>query len=184
MKTRHTAVIAAIAAMCLGSVGSAGAQSPTSDATEGDLADISRSIRQLVELLDDHLAQRERDFELRRVEVAIAALDLRSRAMLQMQDRLQRIQDERDTAEGRRSLLEQQVAEFEERVRTTDQTTDGQTHLNLSRAIERLTAESELIENTIWELERQALDLQNQIARERDSLRHLEEIVDEALDSL
>jgi predicted nucleic acid-binding Zn-ribbon protein len=183
MTFRHAVAIAFSAAVCLGTAVPAGGRSPEANATPADLATINRSIQQLVEILRIHLTQRDQDFELRRIEVAIAALDLRSSAILQMEDRLLRIQTERENADQRRSRMRQQIAEFEERLRSTNQTTDGQTHLNLAHALERLTAESELIENTIWDLDRRILDLQNQIARERESLLHLEEMVDEALDS-
>lgn len=178
------AVVAALAAVCLGICGSAGGQAPDVDPAHVELAAINRSILEIVEILRVHLTQRDQDLELRRIEVAIAALDLRSRGILLLEDRMHRLQDERDNAEQRRSRLQQQIAEFEERLRTTDQNTDGQTHLNLSRALDRITAESELIESTLWDLDRQILDFQNQIGQERDSLQHLEEMVDEALETL
>lgn len=181
MTFRHAVAIAAIAVVCLGIAGTAGAQSPVTPQGDPDLAAINRSLQQLVEILRLHLTQLDHDLELRRIEVAIAALDLRSKAVLLLEDRLQRLQGERDNAEQRQSRIRQQTAEIEDRLRETNQTTDAQSHLNLGRALERLSAESELIESTLWDLDRQMLDLQNQIARERSSLEHLEEMVDEAL---
>jgi hypothetical protein len=183
MRFRHAAA-ATIAVLSVGIVGPAGAQSPDTAHGAVDLPAINQSIQELVEILRLHLTQLDQDLELRRIEVAIAALDLRSKAILQMDGRLQRLQTERDNAEQRQLRIEQQAAEFEGRLRETNQTTDGQAHLNLARALERLNAETELIENTIWDLDRQILDLQNEIGQERSSLDHLEEMVDEALGSL
>lgn len=184
MTCRHAAAIAVIAVAFVGFVGAAGAQSSNTAQGSVDLSAINHSIQELVEILRLHLTQLDQDIELRRIEVAIAALDLRSKAILQMEGRLHGLRGERDNAEQRQLRIQQQTAELDERLRETNQTTDGQSHLNLGRALERLQAERELIENTIWELDRQILDLQNQIGQERRSLDHLEEMVDEALGSL
>jgi chromosome segregation ATPase len=184
MTSRHAAAIAAVAVLCLGIAGPVGSQSSETDEGDTDLSAINQSIQQLVEILRLHLTQLDQDLELRRIEVAIAALDLRSRAILQKEGRLHGMRGDRDNAEQRRSRVQQQTAELEERLRDTNQTTDGQAHLNLGRALERLSAESEMIESTIWDLDRRILDLQNEIGQERRSLDHLEDMVDEALGSL
>ena len=175
--------LSAIAALWLGITGTAGAQSSAPAENDPNLATISRSVEELVEILRLHVTYLDQDLELRRIEVAIAALELRSKFILQMEGRLQQLQAERDNAEQHQSRIRQQTTELEDRLAETNQTTNAQSYLNLRRALERLETETELIENTIWDLDRQILDLQNQIARERSSLASLEEMVEEALES-
>jgi hypothetical protein len=82
MTCRHAAAIAAVAVVFVGFVGAAGAQSSNTAQGSVDLSAINHSIQELVEILRLHLTQLDQDIELRRIEVAIAALDLRSKAIL------------------------------------------------------------------------------------------------------
>ncbi len=150
-------------------------------ATAGDVADLGRSMRELVELLRSWLQRTDEDLELRRLEVAIAALDIRSRAISRLETELQSIRDRRDGADQRRERMQRQIEELEDRLLEADPTGEPAIAANLRQAKARTEAEAERLDEEIWRLDQRILDLENAIVEKVRAIQHLEELVDEAL---
>jgi DNA repair exonuclease SbcCD ATPase subunit len=155
-----------------------------SDPPSTELASLDRSVRELVALLHDYLDGRDEELELRRIEVAIAALDLRSRSIDRLESDLQNALQRRDNIDQRKARMERQVAEFSERLLDVDQTSKPDEHANLLRAKANLEAELERLTDETWRLDQRAIDIENRILDKRRAIEHLEDMVDEALGDL
>ena len=152
---------------------------PSTESVARELQVISERAGRAVTLLEELVGQRSEELGLRRLQVAVLVLQLRSNAIGEIEARIQTLQD-RVTEAGEYSTQIESEIEHINDVLTADTTSDEEkTQLESSR--NQLDRQIELTQQRVWSLERQILDLENEIAAKRRDVDSLEEIVMEGL---
>ena len=133
-----------------------------------------------VVLLKQLVARRGDELRLKRLQVAVLALQLRSTSIGEIEARIRTLEDRAATAREEAAQLEAEIERIDT-VAGSDTTTDPEReHLATMRT--RFEVQIDMVEQRVWSIERQILDLQNELIDKRRDVEALEEIVMEGLD--
>ena len=145
----------------------------------GELENLSGHSKRAVALLEQLVSQKSDELDLRRLEVAVQALQLRSGAINDLVDRILILRDRVAGFEQSSSHLESEVDRLEDAM-TGDDLRDGQ-RAQLQSSRNQVERQIEISQGRIYDLERQILDHENDLAAKRRDIDALEEIVMEGL---
>ncbi len=134
---------------------------------------------QVVRLLEQLLEQRSTEIELRRLQVAVLTLQLRSNSIGDIEARVQTLQDRAGEAREYSTQLESELQRLDDVLAA--EATQEQERANLESSREMVVRQIDLAQQRTWSLERLALDLENELAAKRRDVEALEEIVMEGL---
>lgn len=151
------------------------AQSAPPAVTRDDVQALTASVGELAELLRSSLDDQER---YRRLELAIAYLQFRSRRIEGLERELRNIDDSKASLGDGIERRRQQLTELEATVGNSS----GEDADRMARMTDQLRAMIESQQSQLDRLERTAIDLENDIADGRRQLQRFEEYVLENLD--
>lgn len=151
---------------------------PTRDLAR-ELHVIGERSDQAVALLRQLVDQRATEIELRRLQVAVLALQLRSTAIADIEARVQTLQDRAGEAKEYKTQLESEIERIDDLLAA--ETTQEQERPNLESSRNMVVRQIDLAQERVWSLERLVLDLENELAAKRRDVEALEEIVMESL---
>ncbi|MCG6947374.1 MAG: hypothetical protein LJE93_00450 [Acidobacteria bacterium] len=137
---------------------------------------------EVVILLRKLVSQREQEQQLQRLQVAVLALQLRSDAIGEIEARIRTLGDRVAAAKEELAQLEAEK-ESVEAIANRESTPDAERE-HLSSMQTMFEAQIDMIEERIWLVERQIVDLENELAAKRRDVNALEEIVMEGLGEL
>lgn len=133
-------------------------------------------------LLEQLVAQRDDELRLRKLQVAILALQLRSTSIGEVESRVHTLEDRLSSTKEESAQLEAEIDRLDS-LASSDTTTESERE-QLTSAKPLLEAQLDLIKQRVWSLEGQILDLQNELTAKRRDVDALEEIVLEGLSDL
>ena len=134
---------------------------------------------QAVSLLQKLLDQRSTEIELRRIQVAVLALQLRSNAIAEIEARVQTLQDRAAEAREYATQLDSEIKRIDDLLAA--ETTQEPERASLESSRDMVVRQIDLAQQRTWALERQVLDLENELAAKRRDVEALEEIVMDGL---
>ena len=140
-----------------------------------ELRGINEQTSRAVALLEQLLGHRSEELELRRLQVAVLALQLRSGAIGDIQERIQTLQDRASEAREFSSHLDSEQQRIDDMMASDTITDEERTQLESSR--DQVSRQIELSQQRLWTLEKQILDLENDLAAKRRDVDELEDIV-------
>ena len=156
------------------------AQQQTAQATvEQELHTLGLRTSEAVELLRELVYQRAEEQKLKRLQVAVLALQLRSTAISDIEERIRTLEDRVVTASEELAQLDAEL----ERINSVfglEKTPQAQRE-RLASSRTKLESRIDVIKNRIWTYERQILDVQNELSTKRRDVSALEEVVMEGL---
>jgi hypothetical protein len=157
------------------------AQQPAAQGTTAqEIESLATRTGEVVELLRLLVAQRDEDLQLKRLQVAILALQLRSSTIGDIQDRILTLEDRTATAKEELTSLDAEIQRLETVMAGREEMPELQRQrLQASRNL--IETQIDVINQRIWTYERQILDLQNDLTGKRRNVDALEEIVMEGL---
>lgn len=144
-------------------------------ATRDDVRALTASVEELVDVVRASLEERER---YRKLELAIAYLQLRSRRIEGLERELRTTEDSRASTSEELARRREQLAELEARAGAET----GRDAERTARMTEQLHLVIETLETQLDRLERTAIDLQNDVTEGRRELQQFEDYVLENLD--
>lgn len=160
----------------------AAAQQTVPGTVEEELHALRLQSGETVNLLRELISQRAEDQKLKRLQVAVLALQLRSVAIGEIEARIR-------TLEDRAAAANEELAQLDAERERVNAITDGDSTPEAER--EHLAAmqtmfesQIDMIKDRIWLLESQIVDLQNELAAKRRDVDALEEIVMDGLSDL
>lgn len=135
-----------------------------------------------VNLLRELVSQRAGELQLKRLQVAVLALQLRSTAIGDIEARIRTLEDRAASANEELTQLEAES----ERIDTIadSESTPQAERQRLSSMKTMFESQIDMIKERIWLVESQIVDLQNELAAKRRDVDALEEIVMEGLGEL
>jgi len=157
-------------------------QQPAQTSVERELRSLGNRTGEIVRLLEELVAQRAEDQRLRRLQVAVLALQLRSTGISSIEERIRNLEDRVATAKEQVSQIEAELERLTQRALDDSIKPEGRRRLEASRG--QMESQLELANQRAWNYERQILDLQNDLNSKRGNVEALEEIVMEGLSSL
>ncbi len=169
------------AAFCLTQmVSSSMAQEPPSDTTiQRELAELRIRADEGLTLMKELISQKQEENRLKKLQVAVLALQLRSSSIGDIQKRIRTLEDRlAETKEVSAQMLAE-TNRIEEMI-SADSTADAERN-DLRATKKQLDTQVELVNERIWELERQIIDLQNELSAKRREIDSLEATVIEGL---
>jgi hypothetical protein len=155
------------------------AQQPTAArTTEQELHTLATRSGEVVELLKQLVSQRDEDLQLRRLQVAILALQLRSSAISDIEARIRLLEDRAATANEELAQLDAESDRID-----TIAAEESIPKEERSRIVSKsmLEAQIEVVKQRVWLIESQIVDLQNELAAKRRDVDVLEETVMDGL---
>jgi hypothetical protein len=167
-------VIVTVLGMLL-AAGAADAQVEPVTVTQDDVRELTASVEELVGLLRASLEERER---YRKLDLAIAYLQFRSRRIEGLERELRTTEETRASTSEGLARRREQLAELETRAGAES----GRDAERTAMMTEQLRLVVGTLETQLDRLERTALDLQNDVADARRELLRFEEYVLENLD--
>jgi hypothetical protein len=152
------------------------------ESVAAELQLLNRRTDEAMALLRALIEDREEELKLRKLEVAVLALQLRSTALEDLEAERRRLQERKASSDEE---LGRMKGEFEgiEGLLESEEISDRE-KANLQHTWSRVESEVKLIEDRIWQLDRSIVDLENEIVRKRRDVDHLEEIVTNGLSDL
>lgn len=179
--TTHVA-IAGLALILLQPCPGAAQQESGPSPVEDELRNLGTHVADIVNLLEDLVAQRSEDLQLRRLQVSVLALQLRSSSISDIEGRIRTLDDRATSANEELAQLDAE----RERIRETAEleTLPEAEREHLASMETMFEAQVDMIKQRIWQTERQIVDLQNDLAEKRRDVDILEEIVMEGLGEL
>jgi len=179
MLTKQLVVVIGLSAAVL-SPGAATAQDPPFEtAVQQELHALGVRAGEAIALLDELVAQREDELSLRRLQVAVLALQLRSTSISEIESRIRTLEDRLTTAKEEAAQMEAEKERFDT-LAGSDTTPESEREQLISMTA-RFEAQIDLVNRRVWSIERQVLDLQNELIDKRRDVDALEEIVMEGL---
>jgi hypothetical protein len=159
------------------------AAQPTSPGTvEEELHALRLQSGETVNLLEQLVSRRAEELQLKRLQVAVLALQLRATAVGEIEARIRTLEDRAASANEELTQLE---AESERIDTIADSESTPQTEReHLSSMKTMFESQIDMIKERIWLVESQIVDLQNELAAKRRDVDALEEIVMEGLSDL
>ncbi len=150
---------------------------------QAELQQLTQRTDEVIVLLRALLQGREAEQGLRRLEVAIAALQLKTGTLANLESRLQQLRAEKAAAEERLvRVRDEELAHIDGMLQSEKIPDDERSQVALYRA--QKVAEIERLESKIWSFDQSIIDLENSITRQRRDIDHLAAIVADGLDSL
>ena len=184
MLTKHLVVIIGLSVAAL-SPGASTAQEPTSASAPGvqeELHALGGQVGEAVVLLKQLVAQRGDELRLKRLQVAVLALQLRSTSIGEIEARIRTLEDRVATAREEAAQLEAEIERLE--TLAGNNTMPEPEREQLTSMTPRLEAQTDIVNNRVWSIERQILDLQNELIDKRRDVDALEDIVMEGLNGI
>ena len=157
-------------------------QQPAQTTVERELRSLENRTGEIVKLLEELVVQRAEDQRLKRLQVAVLALQLRSTAIAGIEGRIRTLEDRAMDANENSARLEAEIERINERALDDSVKEGARNRLENSR--KQIESQLEIVSQRAWTYERQILDLQNELAGKRRNLEALEGIVTEWLNNL
>lgn len=157
-------------------------QSANTSSVEHELQTIGAHSSEIVDLLRELVSRRNEELKLKRLQVAVLALQLRATAIGEIEARIRTLEDRAATANEELARL---VAEKEhiDTIASRESTAEAERE-NFSSMQKMFESQVDMIKERIWLIESQIVDLQNELAAKRRDEDALEEIVMEGLGDL
>lgn len=147
-----------------------------------ELHTLGVQVGEAVALLTQLIAQRGDQLELNRLQVAVLALQLRSTSIGEIEARIRILEDRAAMAREEAVQLDAEIQHIETIAGSDTTKEPDREHLASMRP--RLEAQIDMVKQRVWSIERQILDLQNELIDKRRDVDALEEIVMEGLGDL
>lgn len=157
-------------------------QQSSQTSVEQELRSLGLRTGEIVKLLEELVAQQAEDQGLKRLQVAVLALQLRSTAIAGIEERIRTLEDRAMDANENAARLEAEIERINERA-LDDSVKEGARN-RLENSKKQIEGQLEIVSQRAWTYERQILDLQNELAGKRRNVEALEEIVTEWLNNL
>lgn len=178
---RATAPIAALA--LLGCCLPLAAQTPPQPVeAAAELAGIRTALEEIAELLRLEASGRREQMELARLELAVATLDLRTRAATALEARAADVRQRLEATETELFRMRSTADAVRDEAAEAEAAGDAARVSDIRRVQAQLEANAGLLEDRLAALETEALDLGNELARARRGIEDLEARVATALD--
>jgi hypothetical protein len=159
------------------------AQQQSSQPTiERELRSLENRTGEIVSLLRELVAQSAEDQRLKRLQVAVLALQLRSTVISGIEERIRTLQDRAAEANENAARLEAEIERINQRA-LDDSIKEGPRQ-RLQNSKKQVEMQLEIISQRAWTYEKQILDLQNELNEKKRNVEDLEEIVMEGLNNL
>jgi chromosome segregation ATPase len=160
------------------------AQQESSQTTvERELRMLGDRTAEVIRLLEELVAQRAEDQRLRRIQVAVLALQLRSTAITSIEERIRTLEDRAASANQRVAQLEAEIERIDKRMMDASmRKAEGRKRLEDSKS--QAETQLEIATQRAWSYESQILDLQNDLNDKQQNMEALEGIVMEWLGDL
>lgn len=182
MRATTHVIIAVLVLMLLLPCPGAAQQLSSPPSVEDELRTLGTHVGDVVNLLEELVAQRSEDLQLRRLQVAVLALQLRSSAISDIEARIRTLEDRATSANEELTQLD---AERERIQGTAELETISEAEREHLASMETMfEAQVDMIKQRIWQIERQIVDLQNDLTEKRRDVDILEEVVIEGLGEL
>jgi chromosome segregation ATPase len=152
------------------------------ESAAAELQLLNRHTEEVMALLRTLIEDRGEELKLRKLEVAVLALQLRSGALDDLEAQRRRLQERKTSSEEELGRMRQELEGIEGLIEA-EEITDGE-RSQLQGAWKRVDSEVKLIEDRVWQLDRSVVDLENDIERKRRDVDHLEELVANGLSDL
>jgi len=182
MIARLGAFVTVLALALLGAQPVAAQQQPSAATVEDELRLLRDRTGEVVDLLRELVAQREADHQLRRLQVAVLALQLRSSAITDIEARIRTLEDRAASADEDLTRLNAEMDRIRDVAGSDSTPAAEREHLASMEAM--LESQVDMVKQRIWSLERQIIDLQNELIAKRRDADALEELVMEGLGDL
>jgi len=182
MLTKHLIVTISLSVAVL-VPGAAIAQDPlTAPGVQEELHALGSQVGEAVVLLKQLVAQRGDELRLKRLQVAVLALQLRSTSIGEIEARIRTLEDRLAAAKEEAAQIEAEIEHLE--TLAGNDTMPEPEREQLTSMTPRLEAQIDMVNNRVWSIERQILDLQNELIDKRRDVDALEEIVMEGLNGI
>ena len=181
MNTKHRVLTIVLPALLLLPIPAA-AQQAAPGTVEEELHALRLHSGETVNLLRELASQRAEELYLKRLQVAVLALQLRSTAIGEIEARMRTLEDRAASANEELTQLEvesDRLDSLADRESIPDEERE-----QLASVKTMLESQTEMIKERVWLIERQIVDLQNELAAKRRDVDALEEIVMEGLGEL
>jgi predicted nucleic acid-binding Zn-ribbon protein len=139
-----------------------------------ELKNLSQTIDKLAESLESRTESNSRDSELRKMEIAIAYLNFRSR-------RIEMFERELQTAMAQRNRLEDFLVQFEREEENLDLAFDSTQQEALQRAQKDLSTRKQSFKDRIGRMDEEIILLENRIMDMRSQIDNVESFVEKNL---
>ena len=158
------------------------AQQTAPGTVEEELHALRLHTGQTVNLLRELITQGAEDQKLKRLQVAVLALQLRSTAIGEIEARIRTLEDRAAAANEELAQLDAE-RERVDVIAERDSTPDAEReHLSAMKTM--FESQIDMIKERVWLIKSQIVDLQNELAAKRRDVDALEEIVMEGLSDL
>jgi chromosome segregation ATPase len=158
------------------------AQQTIPGTVEQELHALGLHTGETVKLLRQLVSQRAEEQKLKRLQVAVLALQLRSNTIGDIEGRIRTLEDRATEVRDLTAQFEAESERIEEMAQNGAITDEGRTQLQSSRT--QIQTQIDLAVQRLWSLESQILDLRNELAAKRRDVDALEEIVMDGLGDL
>jgi chromosome segregation ATPase len=158
------------------------AQQVAPGTVEEELHALGLHTGETVRLLRQLVAKRAVDQKLKRLQVAVLALQLRSNTIGEIDRRIRTLEDRATEVRDLTANFEAESRRIEEMAQNDSITDENRAQLQSSRT--QIETQIDLAAQRLWSLESQIFDLQNELASKRRDVDALEEIVMEGLGDL
>jgi hypothetical protein len=182
MKTTTMIAGVSLSLATLAPITLAAQQQPTQATVESELRSLGDRTGEIVRLLKEIVAQNAEDQRLKKLQVAVLALQLRTTVITAVEDRIRTLEDRAAEANERVAQLEIEIERINQRA-LDDSIKEGP-RLRLQNSKKQVESQLEIASQRAWSYERQVLDLQNELTEKRRDVEALEEIVMEGLKNL
>lgn len=149
---------------------------------ESEIHAVGNRTDSVLALLERLVAQGDDKLRLRKLQVAILALQLQSTSIGEIESRIRTLEDRRSSANEESVQITAEIERLE--TLATSDTTPESEREQLTSTKPMLEAQLDLVKRRVWSLEGQILDLQNELAEKRRDADALEDIVMEGLSDL
>ena len=159
------------------------AQQQSSQTTvERELRSLEHRTGEIVRLLQELVTQRAEDQRLKRLQVAVLVLQLRSTVINDIENRIRDLEDRTASENQKVAQIEAEIQRLDQRAQDDSIKEGARQRLENSR--NQMADQLEMASQRAWSLEKQILDLQNELTEKRRNVKSLEEIVMEGLNNL
>lgn len=148
---------------------------PTATSLEQEFRVLNQRAGEVIELMRQMMHQQAEEYALRRLEIAIQAVELRSQAMRVLESRIQELEDRNTQSAETVAAMKAESTRIQDIMDDSETPEDELT--NLGDIKSRIDTQTELEKSKLWNLESSILDLQNELADRQRDLDSLEEFV-------
>jgi len=146
---------------------------------QGELAELRIKADEGLTLVRELISLKREENKLKRLQVAVVALQLRSGSITDIEKRIQTLEDRLTQTKEMSAQMQAEGLRLEEMIGANG-TTDSERDEHRTTK-KRFDTQIELVTERIWELERKIIDLQNELSAKRREIDSLESIVVEGL---